>query len=133
MLSSKDKKLNEKAKSYEHVRDFAFFVVNFGYTKRDYNDLTELEKLFIYKAYESKVVNDTTFMRNAHLNALANSKRKKTKKFIELFKKKRKKADKEFNQNAMQSILETEKKEGKSWVDRLYAGIGRRRPTKKGG
>ena len=114
------------------MRDFAFFVVNFGYSKRDYDALTELEKRFIYKAYESKEVHFFTFMRNAVFNALANSKRKKSRKFMELFKKRQKKADKEFNTNATAAILRTEEKEGKSWVDKIYASLGRKRPLKKG-
>lgn len=88
--------------------------------------------MFIRKAYEEKLVNDMTFTRNAHLNAIANSKRKKSAKFIELFTKRRKKVDKEYNKNAESTIFKVEEKEGKSWVDKLYAGIGRRRPVKKG-
>jgi len=120
------------AKSYATAQDFAFFVVNFGYTKRDYDALTELEKLFIRKAYETKLINDTTYMRNAVLNATINANRKKGKKFVDLFKKKQIKADKEYNENALKTIIETEQKEGKSWVDKLYAGIGRKRPRKVG-
>ncbi|KYG34908.1 hypothetical protein [Alkalihalobacillus trypoxylicola] len=123
----------EEAKSYQGVRDFAFFVVNFNYSKAEYNQLTELEKAFIYKAYEDKVVNESTFARNAHLNAIVNSKRKKNKKFIDLFKKSRKKVDKEFNQNAESIIKQTEENEGKSWVDKIYSMSGQKRPTKKGG
>lgn len=114
------------------MRDFAFFVANFSYSKHDYDQLSEMEKMFIRKAYETKLVNDMTFMRNAHLNAIANSKRKKAAKFIELFTKKRKKVDKAYNKNAESTIMDVEKKEGKSWVDKLYAGIGRKRPVKKG-
>lgn len=125
--------MNEKAKTYEDIRDFAFFFVNFECSKKEYEELTELEKLFIRKAYETKLINDTIYQRDAHYNALINANRKKSKKFIDLFKPRPKKADKEFNQNAMQSIVETEQKEGKSWVDKLYAGIGRKRPKKKGG
>lgn len=115
------------------MRDFAFFVVNFNYTRRDYDQLTELEKAFIYKAYENKIVNDSSYARNAHLNAIVNANRKKNKKFIDLFKPKPKKADKEYNKNAMESIIQTEAKEGKSWVDKIYSAIGRKKPTKKGG
>lgn len=107
--------------------------MNFGYTRKDYDDLNETDKLFIRKAWEQKVVNDTEFMRNAHLNAIVNSKRKKSKKFIDLFKKKQKKVDKQYNKNAEATIFDVEKNEGKSWVDKLYAGIQRKRPTKKGG
>ena len=46
----------EMAKPYKDDMDFAFFAVNFGYTKRDYAELAERDKLFIYKAYENKVV-----------------------------------------------------------------------------
>lgn len=62
------------------------------------------------------------------LNALLNSKRRKSKRFIELFKKRRKKVDKEFNANAMEAIERTEKKEGKSWVEKIYAAVGRKVP-----
>jgi len=124
--------LNIKEESYAQARDFAFFVANFSYSKKDYDALTELEKMFIRKAYESKIVNESTFIRNAHLNALANSKRKKSAKFIELFKKRRKKVDKEYNKNAESTILKVEEKEGKSWVDKIYASVGRKRPVKKG-
>lgn len=130
--SAAEQKLNEEAESYASVRDFAFFVVNFNYSRHAYDQLTETEKMFIRKAYETKLVNDMTFTRNAHLNAIANSKRKKAAKFIDLFTKKRKKVDKEYNKNAENVITNVEKKEGKSWVDKLYAGIGRKRPVKKG-
>ncbi|MEK3887449.1 phenylalanine racemase [Bacillus sp. FSL K6-3431] len=125
--------MNEEAKDYASARDFAFFVVNFGYSKRDYGELTELEKAFIYKAYETKLINDTTYARDAQYNALINANRKKNKKFIEMFKPKQKKADVEYNKDAVSTIIDVEKKEGKSWVDKLYAGIGRKRPAKKGG
>lgn len=88
--------------------------------------------MFIRKEHENKFLSDTTWLRNAVLNAEANANRKKNKKFIDLFPK-RQKADKEFNENALKSILLTEEKEGKSWVDKIYAGIGRKRPPKKGG
>lgn len=89
-----------------------------------------MEKLFIRKAYETKLVNDTTYTRNAVLNATVNANRKKGKKFVELFKKKQVKADKAYNLSALHVIEAVEEKEGKSWVDKLYAGIGRERPRK---
>lgn len=125
-------KFHDLAKSYAYERDFAFFVVNFGYSKQQYDALTETEKMFIHKAYENKEIHFFSFMRNAFLNALANSKRKRNKKFIDLFKKRQKRVDKEFNENATVAILRTEEKEGKSWVDKIYASLGRKRPLKKG-
>lgn len=108
-------------------------MVNFGYTKRDYNELTELEKRFIHKAYETKLVSEMTHTRNAVLNAVNNALRKKNKKFIDLYKKKQEKADKEFNENAIKVILEIEEKEGKSWIDRIYQESGLKKPQRKEG
>nr|WP_212921306.1 phenylalanine racemase [Ornithinibacillus bavariensis] len=121
------------AKSYEKERDFAFFAVNFGYSKRDYNELTELEKRFIYKAYETRLISEMTHLRNAVLNAVNNALRKKNKRFIELYKKKQEKADKEYNENAIKVILEIEERKGKSWVDRVYQATGVKKPQEKVG
>jgi len=77
--TEKQKELAELASSYSRERELAFFVVNFGFTKRDYNELTEVEKAFIYKAYETKLVTEMTYLRNAVLNAINNAFRKKTK------------------------------------------------------
>lgn len=115
-----DEEYDELAKDYLNEIDFAFFVVNFGYTKSDYNQLTPTEKLFIYKAYENKVVGDTTLIRNSVLNATVNANRKKNKKFIELFKKRNKKVDKDFIQNNISVIKEVEEKEGRDWINKLY-------------
>lgn len=102
-------------------------------SKRDYEDLTELEKVFIRKAYESKIVSDMSHLRNAVLNAINNAMRKKGKKFQDLFKKKQEKADKEFNENAITIIHEIEAKEGKSWVDKVYKGAGLKMPQREEG
>lgn len=108
-------------------------MVNFGYTKRDYYELTELEKSFIHKEYETKLVNEMTHLRNAVLNAVNNAFRKKNKKFIDLYKKKQAKVDKEYNENAVKVIHEIEEQEGKSWVDRIYQESGLKRPQRKVG
>lgn len=115
-----DEEYDELAKDYLNEIDFAFFVVNFGYTKSDYNQLTPTEKLFIYKAYENKVVGDTTLIRNAVLNATVNANRKKNKKFIELFKKKNKQVDKQVIEDNISVIKEVEEKEGRDWINKLY-------------
>lgn len=93
----------------------------------DYYSLTEKEKLFIRKAHEQKFVSDTTWMRNAVLNAEANINRGKNKKFIDLFPKKQK-ADIEYNENAIQTINEMEREQGKSWVEKIYKANGMQKP-----
>ena len=54
------------AKPYLEDMDFAFFVVNFGYTKKDYLALTPREKAFIYKAYENKTISTSTMIREQY-------------------------------------------------------------------
>lgn len=119
-----DKDYDELAKDYSKEIDFAFFVVNFGYTKSDYEQLTLTEKLFIYKAYENKMIGDNTLLRNAVLNATVNANRKKGKKFIELFKKKSKKLDREKIEQDINIVKEVEEKEGNYWIEKLYIANG---------
>ncbi|MBU5594918.1 phenylalanine racemase [Amphibacillus sp. MSJ-3] len=132
-MTDKQKELAKIAGSYATERDLAFFVVNFGFNKQDYNELTELEKMFIRKEYESKLVNDMTHIRNAVLNAVNNALRKKNKKFIELFKKKNEKVDLEYNLKAVDVITEIEERDGKSWVDKIYQASGLKKPQREAG
>lgn len=111
--------------------DFAFFAVNFGYTKRDYGDLTPREAAFIRKAWESKQVSDSTLIRNAVLNAVSNALRKKNSRFRELWKKLSKPVDKDMAESNLKTVMEIEEKEGKSWIDRIYKANGIKR--RKGG
>ncbi len=106
---------------YIKERDFAFFAVNFGYSKKDYESLTPTEKAFIIKAYETKTVNDSTFIRNAVYNAINNAFRGKNKRFIELWKKQQK-YDEEEIENDLKIIKENEEKEGKGWIALIYQG-----------
>lgn len=112
--------------------DLAFFVVNFGYTKADYQQLTEAEKKFIRKEFEKKTITDATYIRDAVFNAVNNALRKRNSKFQELFKKRQVKADVEFNQNAIKVVNDLEKRGGKSWVEKVYAANGLKIPTKGG-
>jgi len=128
----RDLEYEELAKDYQKEIDFAFFVVNFNYTKEDYLALTPKEKAFIMKAWETKLVSETTHFRNATLNAVNNALRKKNKKFIELWKKKQKKLDKNFAEFSIDSVIKTEEKEGKSWVDKIYRANGMTTPKRKG-
>ncbi len=114
-------KEDEKQSPYSDYMDFAFFAVNFGYSRADYDALTLTEKAFIIKAYENKVVNDSTFIRNAVLNAVNNAFRKKGKQFIKLWKK-QVIANKEEVESALEIVKENEKEEGKDWVALIYQG-----------
>ena len=127
----RDLEYEELAKDYQYEIDFAFFVVNFNYSKDDYLALTPKEKLFIMKAWETKLVSDTTHFRNTILNAVNNALRKKNKKFIELWKKKQKKLNKDYAEFSLNSVIKTEEKEGKSWVDKIYHANGMTTPKRK--
>lgn len=118
------------AKPYQQDMDFAFFAVNFGYTKRDYAELTEKDKQFIYKAYENKVVSWSTLARDAVLNAVSNALRKKNKRFMKLWKKRNRKADRDVVIENMKTVIEIEKRE-KGWIDKIYKANGMKKPTRK--
>ena len=66
-----------KAGDYRKEIDLAFFVVNFGFTKRDYLDLTPRERMFVYRAWEDKLVRDSQLNHDATLLAEANAHRKR--------------------------------------------------------
>lgn len=123
-----DEEYNELAKEYQSDIDFAFFVVNFNYSKDDYLALTPREKAFIMKAWEGKMVSDSTHTRNAFLNAYANANRKKGAKFNDLWNKKPKKLDKEVATENLRIVEDIEKESDKSWVDKIYAVNGMKKP-----
>lgn len=109
------------------MRDFAFFAVNFGYSKRDYLELTYAEKSFLMKAYEDKVVADSNLMAAAVGNAVGNALRKKGKRPRKLWRKAAKPGDYAQRQQQTAIAKKIEEKEGKRWVDLVYAANGRRR------
>lgn len=123
-VTNHQKELAKKAESYRDEMDFAFFHVNFHTTKADYLAFTEVEKAFIRKEYESKMVSENTQSRNAFYNAYVNANRKKNSKFQDLYKKKQEKADVEFNLDAIKAITEMEEEQGKTWVDKIYKANG---------
>lgn len=123
-------KSSEKYKEYSELKRFAFFVVNFGYTKEQYLALNEVEKAFIQKEYEEKIVLDSIMNRNAFFNAYTNANRKKGKKFWELFKRKNKSSVKSVDEveQIKKKINEVDQKDTeKNWVKLIYKNI------KKGG
>lgn len=115
------------ARPYRNEMDFAFFAVNLHYSKAEYESLTPMEKAFIYKEWENKTVHETTLIRDAVMNAVANALRKKNARFIKLWKKNQAEVDQESAKNDIKTVEEIEKKEGKSWVDKVLYASGLRR------
>ena len=99
-----DSEYKNLAKPYQKDMDFAFFAVNFGYSKADYEDLTPRERMFGYM----------------------NARRKKNKRLIPLWKKKGKRADRDIVKTNLQAVLENQKKEGRSWIELIYQKNGLR-------
>lgn len=127
-----DDQYEKIAEPYLEDIDFAFFAVNFGYTKKDYESLTKREKAFIYKAWENKVVSDSYNTYNACFTAFYNANRKKNKRALKLWKKKRvAKADKETIHKNIIVAKEVDRKEGKTWVDIVYERNGLKKPHRK--
>ncbi len=113
------------AKPYQKEIDFAFFAVNFGYSKTDYEELTPKEKAFIYKAWEEKIVSDSYHVYNAVFTATYNVNRGKNKKALKLWRKaKVRKADMEIIQDNLKIIREVEQKEGTAWIEKIYRANG---------
>lgn len=119
------------ARGYQHEIDLAFFVTNFNYSKEDYYQLTPRERAFILKAWESKLVTDTTHLRNAVLNAISNAFKKKGSRFVDLWKKKSKPVDMEIVTENIRIVNKLE--EDKSWVDKIYQANGMKRPQRQEG
>lgn len=84
------------------------------------------------KAWEDKTVRDTTYIRDAVLNAVTNALRKKRQKFRKLWKRAGKISEnrKEDYKEKIKTIQEIEKKE-KGWLDRVLAGAGIKKKREK--
>ena len=115
------------AEPYRDVMDFAFFAANFGYSKKDYLSLTATEKAFILKAWENKLVTESTLLRDSALNAVTNALRKKGAPFRKLWRKAQKPTDKEQAKEDIRVIEEIEKKEGKGWISKILEANGLKR------
>ena len=124
-------RLAELARDFSYEKDLAFFVVHFHMTPAEFGMLTEKEKMFIRKEHENKLISDTTWTRNAVLNAEANLNRKKHKRFIELFPKKPTKVDKEYNENAVKIIEEMDRNNGQGWIERILKATGMKKAIAK--
>lgn len=98
--------------------DFAFFCVNFGYSRSDYDQLTLTEKLIIKKRWEDKTVADATLMQRAVEVAVANVFRTKGPENA-LFKKV--KAD--LSEEEINVAIEQAKEITKDWGEKVAAYI----------
>lgn len=108
--------------------DFAFFAVNFGYSKKDYLSLTPAEKLFIMKAYENRTVSNSTLDEQAMELAVSNVFRKKGKQRQKLWKKKSHHMSVEESMMMYSEIMKIEEEQGKDWVRLVYENAGVRMP-----
>lgn len=107
-------------------------MTEFHFSKAEYEALTPAEIQFIMKAWEDKTVRDTTYVRDAVLNAIVNGLRKKRQKFRKLWKKAGMMTeDKQMDmKQKLQAIEEIEKKSPKNWIEKILENAGLRR---KGG
>lgn len=128
---STDIEYDRLASQYHKDIDFAFYFVNFGTTKSEYLELTRREKAFIRKAWEDKQVRDSEFMRNAVLNAVNNAMRKKSAKFVDLWKRKQQPADMEIVEAHLEIITKNIADEGNSWVDLVYQANNMTKPIEE--
>ena len=126
-----DSEYDTEAEQYQNDIDFAFFFVNFGTSKSEYLDLTRREKAFIIKAWEDKLIRETTYNRNATLNAVSNALRKKSARFVELWKKAQQPVDIEMVATHLEIIERVEEADGKSWVDAIYKANGMKKPKRR--
>lgn len=95
-------------------------------------ELTKREKIFIRKAWEEKEVRESTFMRNAVMNAVANAMRDKKAPFRDLWKKKQKPVDFEEVEVSLDVVEESNKADGFDWVAEVYKANGFNKPSKGG-
>ena len=68
--------------------DFAFFAVNFGWSLADYQSITPIQRLFILREWERKIVRETDMLKSAVELAVANVHRGKGKAYLQLWKRK---------------------------------------------
>lgn len=105
--------------------DFAFFAINLGYSKSEYEELTPRDVYFLRKAWEDKKVLDTQMIYNAVFTATYNVNRTKHKRALKLWRKRRvQKANMESVNENKTSIREIEENEGKDWVRQIYEANG---------
>lgn len=114
----------KEAEPYRKDMDFAFFAVNFGFSKSEYEELTPREINFLYKAYENRMVSQSYMLYNAVFTAMYNVNRPKNRRMLKLFhKQKTQKADMQVVEDNMRIVEETDINDG-NWLERLYRESG---------
>ena len=116
-----DERVTDEAKEYRHDTDFAFFVVNLGLSVEEAKSLTQREQLFLMKAYENKVVFESSLINQAVANAIYNVNRKKGKRAIPLCRKRPKKADTDELEHICNKLSQ---EKDKSWVEKIWRSNG---------
>lgn len=121
-LRTAEKRETEEEKKYSREKELAFFIVEFGMSKKEYGELTPAERAFIYKAWEDKIVRDTTYMRDAVMNAEYNVNRKKGRRFRKLWTPvgRISQTEKRSYTDTRKRILEIEKEKPTDWVRKIY-------------
>ena len=126
-----DESYQALTEGYERDIDFAFFFVNFGTSKKEFMELSKRDKIFIRKAWEEKEVRESTFLRNAVMNAVSNAMIDKKQSFRELWTKKSKPADFEAVEVNLTTIEESNQNDGFDWVTEIYKANGFNKPTER--
>jgi len=116
------KQAKEEEKKFSREKELAFFIVEFGMSKKEYGELTPTERAFVYKAWEEKTVRDTTYIRDAVMNAEYNVNRKKGKKFRKLWNPvgSLTQTEKRTYEDTKKKILDMEKERPTNWVEKIY-------------
>ena len=129
---SSDKQYQEEARDFKYEIDLAFFVANFGYSKKEFDELSEREIAFIRKAWESQQVSNLMNIYNACFTAFYNVNRKKGKRALSPIRKpKIKLANKDEVNINLSIIKENEELEGRGWIDRILQANGFKRKKKE--
>jgi hypothetical protein len=129
LVGASDEDYDEVARPFSKEIDLAFFVVNFGYSKSDYEALTKRERAFIYKAWESKRMLDAVLVYKGVFAANYNLNRKKGKQPIEVWVKPKtaeitaQKAQK--YKDGIRRLQEREKANGQTWMQKVFKANGR--------
>lgn len=124
MTNNDNKEVDKEARDYQKKVTLAFFIANFGFTKRDFEELTESEIAFTIKAWENKQVLDSQLMANAFYNAYSNANRKKNARAVPLWKKKSKKTDIDKLKKQYLEVLEYEQNNSNDWIRKIYTERG---------
>lgn len=129
---TRTKEEKEEDSPYEGVRDYAFFRVNLGMHRQEYDFLTPLEREFMLKAYEDRMVTNVHRIYSACFAASYNVGRRKGKRAIEPLRKAQSKnqIDPELLESQISIIREIDQKEGTAWVDKVYSSLHMKRPKK---